>query len=269
MTRTDEGTRAAIVTGGGTGLGRATVTALAASGVDCVVAGRRADPLDEVVEHLADHPGRVVAVAEADVADEADRQRIVTTCLDEFGRVDILVNNAGTSHQAPLLDFSLEDWREVMACNLDAPFFLSQLVLEDMRKRSWGRIVNIASVYGSLGFNASLYGDLRPDTSPGDRGPVRAPAYHVSKGGLLNLTRELAIAVAPWGVTVNTVSPGMVPLPTSNLDDEAARRLQDMTPLKRFGTPPEIGAVVRFLASEESSFMTGADVVVDGGWSIW
>jgi NAD(P)-dependent dehydrogenase (short-subunit alcohol dehydrogenase family) len=137
-----------------------------------------------------------------------------------------------------------------------------------MRDRGWGRIINIGSVYGVLGLNPALY-DSFPDDP--DAGPTRQPAYHSSKGALLNLTRDLAIAVAKWRVTVNTVSPGMIITDQSRglLSEDVKRRLCEMTPLGRFGEPAEIAYMVRFLASDEAAFITGEEIRVDGGWTIW
>ncbi len=138
-----------------------------------------------------------------------------------------------------------------------------------MRAQAFGRIINIGSVYGSLGVNAQFYGSmLNPDTPDG---PTRQVSYHTSKGGVLNLTRDLAIAVAPWGVTVNCISPGMFITEQSRavVDPEVITALSRMTPAGRFGDPPEIGHAVAFLASEEAAFITGIDLKVDGGWSIW
>ena len=261
--------RVAIITGAGTGLGRATAHVLLESGIDCVLTGRRREPLEEAASTAAVGGGAGILLLASDVALEHDRERIVQDSLDRFGRIDILVNNAGVSGQAPLLDYSLEEWRRIMATNVEACFFLAQRVLPAMRERRYGRIVNIASVYGSLGMNSSLYaGLIAPDEG---RGPTRQPAYHSSKGALLNMTRDLAIAVAPWGVTVNSLSPGMFLTEQAEriVDESVIASLSAMTPVGRFGEPREIGYAVRFLASEEAAFITGAELVVDGGWSIW
>jgi len=259
--------RVAIVTGAGTGLGRATARVLLESGIDCVLTGRRSEPLDEAVS-APDLVGEALLVP-SDVSSADDRERIVRSVLERFGRIDILVNNAGVSGQAPLLEYSVEDWRRVMATNVEACFFLAQLVLPAMRERRYGRIVNIGSVYGSLGLNAGLYAGLFPPDE--GRGPARQPAYHTSKGALLNMTRDLAVAVAPWGITVNTLSPGMFLTEQAKgiVNDEVIASLSAMTPVGRFGEPREIGYAVRFLASEEAAFITGAELRVDGGWSIW
>jgi NAD(P)-dependent dehydrogenase (short-subunit alcohol dehydrogenase family) len=257
--------RVAIVTGAGSGLGKATAEVLAEAGLDCVLVGRRAERLAETAEALASEP----LVVAADVTDAADRERVVRETLARFGRVDALVNNAGVSGKAPLLDLDEPEWRRVLATNLDACFFLAQQVIPPMREAGYGRIVNIASVYGSHGLNAALYDGLFPPDE--GRGPTRQPAYHTSKGALLNLTRDLAIAVAPWGITVNAVSPGMFLTEQSRgiISEEVIRRLSEVTPVGRFGEPREVGHAVRFLASEEAAFITGAELRVDGGFTIW
>ena len=267
MTVPDAPVRTAIVTGAGSGLGRATAQVLGASGIACVLAGRRAGALEETAAGGGFEAG-VLTVA-ADVAAADDRTRLVGETLEHFGRIDILVNNAGVSGRAPLLAHDEESWRRVMATNVEAMFFLSQAVLPTMREQRYGRIVNIGSVYGSLALNSALYpGMFAPDD--GD-GPVRQPAYHTSKGAVLNLTRDLAAAVAPWGVTVNTISPGMFLTEQSKgiVSDEVIASLSRTTPVGRFGDPPEIGYAVRVLASEEAAFICGAELRVDGGWSIW
>jgi len=210
-------------------------------------------------------------VIPSDVTIAADRARIVSECLRHFGQIDILVNNAGISRKAPLLDYGEEDWRQVMNTNLESCFFLSKAVIPHMRDRQWGRIINIASVYSTLVLNNDLYSEILPKENERGLGPTRQPAYHASKGGLLTLTRDLAVAVARWGITVNAISPGMFMTEQSKavVNEEVKRKLEAMTPIGRFGDPPEIGYAVRFLASDEASFITGIDLRVDGGWSIW
>jgi NAD(P)-dependent dehydrogenase (short-subunit alcohol dehydrogenase family) len=258
--------RVAIVTGAGTGLGKATAEVLGESGIACVLVGRRSEPLAETA--AGNFPAGVLTVV-ADTSDADGRTRIVQGALERFRRIDILVNNAGVSGRGPLLEYDTADWRRVMEINLEALFFLSQAVLPTMREQHYGRIVNIASVYGSLALNAALYPGMFSESEAG--GPIRQPAYHTSKGGVLNLTRDLAAAVARWGITVNTISPGMFLTQQTKgiVSDEVVRSLSEMTPVGRFGEPREVGYAVRFLASEEASFITGAELPVDGGWSIW
>ncbi|MCB1498789.1 MAG: glucose 1-dehydrogenase [Bauldia sp.] len=256
----------AIVTGAGTGIGQAIALKLARSGIRTLIVGRRELPLaDTVSRGPADNP---VAALSADITQAADRERVVSDALDRFGRVDILVNNAGVSSIEPLFSASEAEWRRVMTTNVDAAFFMAQAVLPGMRKRGWGRIVNIGSVYGVLGLNPALYDTF---VEEGTAGPRRQPAYHTSKGAILNLTRDLAAAVARWGVTVNTISPGMVITEQSEglISDEVIRKLCEMTPVGRFGKPEEIAHAVAFLASEDAAFITGEEIRVDGGWTIW
>jgi NAD(P)-dependent dehydrogenase (short-subunit alcohol dehydrogenase family) len=262
----DRHERVAIVTGAGTGIGQAIALTLAEYGIRTFIVGRRPAPLQETVARSP--KANAIVARSADITDAADRNRAVRAALDTFGRVDILVNNAGVSSIAPLLSSTEEEWRRVMATNVDAAFFMSQAVLPSMRERQWGRIVNIGSVYGVLALNPALYDAFTDEGAPG---PKRQPAYHTSKGAILNLTRDLAAAVAKWGITVNTVSPGMVITEQSDglLSPEVERKLCDMTPLGRFGKPEEIAYAVRFLASDEAAFITGAEIRVDGGWTIW
>jgi NAD(P)-dependent dehydrogenase (short-subunit alcohol dehydrogenase family) len=258
--------RTVLITGGGTGIGRAIATRFVADGKRCAIVGRREDPLQEVAQAL----GRDwVEVIVADVADASAHDGIVDACEQRFGPVDILVNNAGTNHHRAILDFSVEEWRRVFATNLEAAMFLSQRTLAGMRDSGFGRIVNIASVYGHLALDRRYYGERFPEETPGNRGPIRSPAYHSSKAGLLNLTRDLAVAAGPWGVTVNSVSPGMIGLEEKPFDEETRRRLVASTPLRRLGKPSEVAGLVAYLASDEAAFVTGADMIIDGGWTIW
>jgi NAD(P)-dependent dehydrogenase (short-subunit alcohol dehydrogenase family) len=267
MSMSEADQRTAIVTGAGTGIGQAIALRLAEKGIRTLIVGRRPEPLAETVRRATADGGEIVALS-ADIAAAEGREAAVRAALDAFGRIDILVNNAGVSSIAPLLASTEEEWRRVMATNVDAAFFMAQAVLPSMRERRWGRIVNIGSVYGVLALNPALYDGF---SEHGPSGPRRQPAYHTSKGAILNLTRDLAAAVAPWNVTVNTVSPGMVITEQSDglLSAEVERKLCAMTPLGRFGKPDEIAYAVRFLASEEAAFITGEELRVDGGWTIW
>lgn len=258
--------RMAIVTGAGTGIGQAIALELAGAGIRTLIVGRRAAPLAETVARgPAANP--IMAIS-ADITDAADRARIVATAIEHFGRVDILINNAGVSSIEPLFSASEAEWRRVMATNVEAAFFMAQAVLPGMRERGFGRIVNIGSVYGVLGLNPALYDAF---TEEGTLGPRRQPGYHTSKGAILNLTRDLAAAVGRWGVTVNTISPGMVITEQSEglISDEVIRKLSDMTPVGRFGKPDEIAHAVAFLVSDRAAFITGEELRVDGGWTIW
>jgi NAD(P)-dependent dehydrogenase (short-subunit alcohol dehydrogenase family) len=257
--------RVAIVTGGATGLGRGIADVLSAAGVDCVIAGRRSDVLAQTASELSGGPGRVEAI-QADVTRPEDRSALLAAAEARFGKVDILVNNAGGGNQGPLLDYSPEQWRAVLDVNLEAAFFMAQAVLGGMRERGFGRIVNISSILGLMGGDGtpSEYGD-----QDDGRGPVRAPSYHAAKAGLTSLTRDLAVTVARWGVTVNTVSPGYIERPERPRSAKVRRQIAAVVPLGRDGEPRDIGHAVRYLVSDEANYVTGTDLVVDGGRSAW
>jgi NAD(P)-dependent dehydrogenase (short-subunit alcohol dehydrogenase family) len=173
-----------------------------ANGTPCVITGRRLKSLEETARLIPAKDRSRLIIVQGDVTVEADRARMVKECIAHFGRVDILVNNAGISFLAPLLSHDEKQWRDVMGTNLDSLFFMAKAVIPHMRDQNWGRIINIASVYSTLAMNNDLYCGLVPGTNENGLGPTRQPAYHASKGGVLNLTRDLAVAVARWGITV-------------------------------------------------------------------
>lgn len=260
--------RVALVTGGGSGIGRAIVLLLAARGHRVVAVGRRPEPLEET-RSLADDPAKVLAVA-ADVASDDGRARALDETLARFRRVDILVNNAASSGGGPVLEQGLEQWRRVFATNVEAPFALSQRVAATMRGGGWGRIVNVASVYGHLAMRDELY------RSPGepqdlDDGPVRHSAYQASKGAIHTMTRDLAVAFVRWGITVNSVSPGMVRTRAieRRFAPDILARLARATPAGRLGAPEDVAHAVGYLTSDDAGFVTATDLVVDGGWTAW
>jgi NAD(P)-dependent dehydrogenase (short-subunit alcohol dehydrogenase family) len=267
MTVDDLAGRNAIVTGGGSGIGRAIALELSVAGVNTLIAGRRGDALDETVS-LSKGPGRVIALA-ADIREPVDRARVVAAAVDQLGGLDILVNNAGVTSLTPLLDYTVEEWRNVIATHAEASFFLAQAAIPELRKSTQARIINIGSVYGSLGINNDFYGERLPWDNARGAGPVREFAYAAAKGAVLQLTRELPTAVGRWRITVNSVTPGMIPVDAIPMPADTRNRLARSTPLGRVGRPEEIAAVVRFIAGAGSSFMTGSEVRVDGGWSIW
>jgi NAD(P)-dependent dehydrogenase (short-subunit alcohol dehydrogenase family) len=260
----DRNQRVAVVTGGGSGLGRGITEVLSAAGIRCVIIGRRRAPLQETEHALAASAGGVYGIV-ADVTSEADRATAVAEVMDRFGRLDILVNNAGGGTSAPLLETTPEAWRDVLAVNLDATFFMAQQVIPHMRRLEFGRIVNVGSVLGSLAADHVTF--ERDADAPA--GPVTAPSYNAAKAGVINLTRALAVAVAPWQITVNTISPGFIERAERPRPPELLDRIRSRTPMRRTGVPHDIGHAVRFLTSDEAAFITAAELVVDGGWSAW
>jgi NAD(P)-dependent dehydrogenase (short-subunit alcohol dehydrogenase family) len=249
--------RRALVTGGGTGIGRQFTESLAGAGAHVVICGRRPEPLQQAAAEITAAGGAATAVV-ADVSIEDDLQRLA----EAAGPVDVLVNNAGYGKLGPWTEVTPPQWREVMAVNVDAPFRLAQLLVPGMIERGWGRVVNISSVYGMVTGNPYFYPDFDWDS----------PAYVTSKHALIGLSKYLAARTGDTGVTVNTISPGMFPYTEANRDHisaESLRRLNEGTPARRPGDVKDLASALLFLASPESSFVTGQNVVVDGGWTLW
>lgn len=247
----------ALVTGGGTGIGRAFAEGLAAASADVVIAGRRGETLEAAADAMRG-AGASVQTVVCDVTKDDDRAAL----REQAGRIDILVNNAGTSDRQPWTSVSASDWDRVLRLNLDATFALAQLFAPGMVERRYGRIINVASVWANRAPDPARYAELPS---------MDVPAYGTSKAGLLGLTRHLASVLAPDGVTVNAISPGMIEteLTRQLLTQEVTERLEVRTPIGRLGRPDDLKAAVVFLASEEAAFVTGIDLLVDGGFSLW
>jgi NAD(P)-dependent dehydrogenase (short-subunit alcohol dehydrogenase family) len=246
----------ALITGGGSGLGRCMTEALAEAGARVTICGRRERPLRTVCASLqaAGYESHCIV---ADVTNDLDRRRLRAEARD----VDILVNNAGLGEFKPWLTVTIEDWRAIMTLNLEAPFVLSQLFVPPMVERKWGRVINISSIYGLIVGDPSLYGEWGVDLS----------SYVASKHGLIGLTKHLAMMLGGTGVTVNALCPGMFPYTEANAARAAplVAGLEARTPVKRVGNGNDLRAAIVYLASPGSSFYTGQSMVVDGGWTIW
>jgi gluconate 5-dehydrogenase len=249
--------RVAIVTGASEGLGKEFAHGLAEGGARVVIAARRAELLEQVASELRDRHGVEARAVPTDICDERSVAALVGATVDAFGSVDVLVNNAGTTLMKPLLEHSLEDWRQVVDVNLTGTFLVSREAARVMVPKGSGSIVNISSVF-ALGATREY--------------PV--VSYYASKGGVEGLTKALAVELGPYNVRVNAIAPGFFPSPMSTdmfADSELGERLrrdvlQPRTALPSLPKSADLRGAVRFLAGEESAFVTGHTLVVDGGW---
>ena len=244
--------KAAIVTGAGTGIGRAIALALAREGAKVAVAGRRREKLGEVAQAIRQAGGEAL-VTVCDVSSEADSYRAVKDAEAAFGHVNVLVNNAGALSVSTVESISVEEWDRLMATNLKGPFLMSRAVLPAMRQAGGGAIVNVGSVLGLVAMK--------------DRA-----AYCASKGGVTMLTKAMALDHAQEKIRVNCICPAIVETDLIRelfSKSEEGRRARDTRlatlPLGKFGKPDDIAELAVFLASEESSWMTGTAIPVDGG----
>lgn len=247
----------ALVTGGGRGVGRAVALALADAGAAVAVAARTRAEIDEVSRAIRANGGGSRAIV-CDVADAASVRAAVGEAGAALGPIDILVNNAGTVESAPFVKLDEDLWARTLAVNLTGTYLCSRAVLPSMLERRRGRIINIASVAGKVGFAYSA-------------------AYCAAKHGVLGLTRALALEVAAAGITVNAICPGWLDTPmtaasvarivekTGRTPDEARRRLEEMSPQRRLIQPGEVAALALFLAGDEAHGITGQALNVDGG----
>ena len=239
--------KAAIVTGASRGIGRAIALELAGSGADVVVnyAGNEAAAREVVASIEA--MGRKAIAVQGNVAVSADVEAMVSAALETFGKVDILVNNAGITRDNLLMRMKEEEFDEVIATNLKGVFNCIKAVTRPMMKQRSGRIVNISSVVGTLG-------------NPGQAN------YVAAKAGVIGLTKSAARELASRSITVNCVAPGFIDTDmTEKLSPELKEAMLKQIPLGTLGSPEQVAKVVRFLASDESSYMTGQTVHVDGG----
>ncbi len=242
----------ALVTGASKGLGRAMAVGLAKGGADLALCARDAPTLS-VTRKETEKRGVRAEIFPMDVLSRDSVREAVSAVIAAFGKIDILVNNAGVNVRKTTLDLSEEEWDRVLDTNLKGYFLVAQAVAPHMIARNRGKVINISSIFGAVGMNNQL-------------------AYASSKGGIVQMTKVMAIEWAPHNVTVNAIGPTYFETPlvaTLRNDPERFRFINERTPMGRWGQPEELEGTVVFLASKASDFITGQTIYVDGGWTIW
>jgi 3-oxoacyl-[acyl-carrier protein] reductase len=236
----------ALVTGASRGIGREIALELARRGVDVVLAARNAEPAEEAAAEIEGMGRRALALA-LDVADYAAVKQARGAIEGQFGKVSILVNNAGITRDQLLLRMKPEDWEEVLRVNLSGTFHCTKVFARDMIRARWGRIINITSVVGTMG-NAGQAN------------------YAASKAGIVGFSRSVARELASRNVTVNAIAPGYIETAmTRELPEAVKESLLGSIPLGRLGSPGDVAKAVAFLSGEESGYITGQVIHVDGG----
>lgn len=246
--------RVAIVTGGGSGIGREIVRTLAAAGADVAIADSNEKTAADVAREV-EGTGRRALSVRTDVADYASVEEVTDTALQAFGRIDILVNNAGICVNKPAEEMTPEEWLRVMGVNLNGVYWCSRSVGKHMLERGSGVIVNIASMSGSI-----------------VNWPQPQAAYNASKAGVIHLTKSLASEWAARGIRVNSVSPGYIGTEMTKLGMSTpgwGETWLAMSPMGRLGESIDVALAVLYLASDAAAFATGANLIVDGGYTVW
>lgn len=241
--------RVAVITGGSRGLGKAMAVALAGAGAKIALVGRDAAKLAEAAAEVRDG-GADVETYRADVSSEQQVRELETKVIDRFGPAHIVINNAGINVRKNIPEFTLDEWMSVLNTNLTSAFLMCRSFVPHMKGQGYGRIINLTSIMSHVSL------------------PGRA-AYSASKTGLLGFTRALALELAPDGISVVAISPGPfateMNLPLMNDPEKNAQFLSSI-PLGRWGKVEDIGQLALFLCSDSAAFMTGSDVLIDGGW---
>jgi NAD(P)-dependent dehydrogenase (short-subunit alcohol dehydrogenase family) len=243
--------RTAIVTGARRGIGRAIALALAKEGANVVVSDISQEDCQKVVNEI-EKLGRKGLALKCNVTSTAEVEDMVRKTVEKFGKLDILVNNAGIIAYKPFLELTDEDWDSIMTVNLKGQFLCARAAAKEMNKNKWGRIINIASISsGGCGIAFPLIAH-----------------YTASKGGVIALTEALALELTPRGINVNAICPGAIDTDMTKGAKEGGQLQQVLLriPKGRLGQPEDIAHLAAFLASEEADYISGAAIVVDGGW---
>ncbi len=237
--------KVAVITGGVSGIGAATAKLFASEGAKLVLVDMNEEKGASIEAELKSQGSEAIFI-KADVTSEEEVKNIYTTALDTYGKVDILFNNAGIGAVKPTEELSYAEWRKTVEVDLDGVFLVAQAAIKEFLKAGSGVIVNTASMYGWVG-------------SPG------SAAYNAAKAGVVNLTRSLGLEYAARNIRVNALCPGFID--TAILGDSDREALTTSTPMNRLGKPEEMAKAVLFMASDDSSFMTGNSLVIDGGYT--
>ncbi len=240
--------KTAIITGAGQGMGKAVAERLAKGGSKIVVFDVNPDQAQAAIESLNEYACETLAVT-GDVTKKEDVEKAVKDTVAQFGQVDILINNAGVLRPTAVINIDEKEWDWVVAVNLKGTFLFSQAVLKIMRKNNWGRIVNFSSTAGK---NISTVGGAH---------------YTSAKAGILGFTRHLAKEEAGYGITVNSVCPGLIDteMVRNTIDPVKTQRYADSFPISRLGEPEEVAELVAFLCSNRAAYITGASLDINGG----
>lgn len=244
--------RVAVITGASSGLGRQMAIGFAGQGADLVILARRVERLEELKKELEEKGTKVLAI-KCDVTSTSDIEKAAKMSENAFGKVDILVNCAGASKDAGVLDMTDEQWDFTIATDQTSVFKMTRAFASIMKKNNYGRIINIASMYGLVGNTA-----------------MGTVAYHSSKGGVVNMTRAVAAELAKFGITCNAICPGYFETELTQAvlnTEEFTAYMKGTVPMGRYGKEGELNAAAIFLASDEASYVTGAILPVDGGYT--
>jgi NAD(P)-dependent dehydrogenase (short-subunit alcohol dehydrogenase family) len=242
--------RVALVTGASKGLGKAMALALAKAGAKLALVSRDRRLLAETAAAIAEAGGEA-AVFAADVSEESQVLALENAVAARFGRIHILINNAGINLRKPVTEFTLEEWNRIQATNVTGPFLMCRSFVPHLKGQGYGRILNLTSIMSHISL------------------PGRA-AYCASKAALLGLTKALALELAPDAITVNGISPGPCATEINQPlmeNPELTQFFLSRLPVGRWGRPEEIGQLAVFLCSEAAAFITGTDIIIDGGWT--
>ena len=242
--------KVAIVTGGNTGLGQAYVVALAKAGADLFVVTY--DRTWDETRAMVEAEGRKIEFFQADLTDRAQIDKVISACVETYGKIDILVNNAGTIRRAPLLEYKDEDWKAVMDINLNSVYFLSQAAAKVMVAQGSGKIINIASM---LSFQGGKF----------------VPPYTASKHGVAGITKAFANELAAHNIQINAIAPGYIKTANTapiRADEKRNAEILSRIPADRWADPFDLMGAVVFLASKASDYVNGHILAVDGGWLV-